>query len=218
MTRFVFPELSWPASPTEAAEPEHARPVAVEPSFSEAELARAMGWAAIQADAAAKCTMATSGEAALLRTAERLAEQLAELQVARRAVADAAARQATALFAILARTCLDQLCGKATAEVMADAVTRTLAELPADQGMVVMVAPELVAPVAALLTAGDPGSGSCEVRGQVGMTPGDVAMSWPSGWSEWSFEQLRRQFLTALEAMPVPADDPALPIPAEAGP
>ncbi|WP_159713706.1 hypothetical protein [Geminicoccus flavidas] len=218
MVRFVFPDLAGPAaSPTEAAAPAPIRPVAAEPAFGEEELARAMGWAAARADAAARRAIAASTEAALLRAAERLAEQLAELQAARRAVADAAARQATGLFATLARICLDQLCGRATAEAMADAVGRTLAELPADQDLIVTVAPELVEPMAALLGGGGPGSGSCQVCGQAGMVPGDVAMSWPSGWSEWSFEQLRRDLLTALESMPVPADDPAMPVPAEAG-
>jgi hypothetical protein len=218
MTRFVFPDLSWPAtSPNEAAAPAPAHPVAVEPSFSEADLARAMGWAAAQADTAARRAMAASGEAALRRTTERLADQLAELQTARHAVAEAAARQATALFATLARTCLDQLCGRATAEAMADAVSRTLAELPAGQDLVVTVAPELAEPMAALLAESGPGSGSCQVRGQAGMVPGDVAMSWPSGWSEWSFERLRQGFLAAFESMPVPAGDPAMPVPGEAG-
>jgi hypothetical protein len=219
MTRFVFPDLSWPAaSATEAAIPAPTGPVTVEPTFGEEELARAMGWAAAQADAAARRAMAASAEADLLRVAQQLADQLAELQASRRAVAEAAARQATALFATLARTCLDQLCGRATAEAMACAVSRTLAELPADQDLVVTVAPELVEPMAALLAAGGPGCGSCQVRGQAGMVPGDVAMSWPSGWSEWSFEQLRKNFLAALESMPVPADDPAMPTPAEADP
>ncbi|WP_222182459.1 hypothetical protein [Geminicoccus harenae] len=218
MVRFVFPDLTGPAaSPIEAATPAPVCPVAAEPAFGEEELARAMAWAAARADAAARRAMAASTEAALLRVAQRLADQLAELQAARRAVADAAAREATGLFATLARTCLDQLCGRATAEVMADAVGRTLAELPADQELVVTVAPELVEPMTALLAGTSPGSGSCQVRGQAGMLPGDVAMSWPSGWSEWSFEQLRRDFLTAFESMPVPADDPAMPVPAEVG-
>ncbi|WP_027134282.1 FliH/SctL family protein [Geminicoccus roseus] len=224
-TRFVFPDLG-PAGAAAAQiqATQIQAPAACPPelSFDEAALARAMAAGAAMARIAAKAEQAAALDEALRRAAARLTEEAEALADARRDAGRAAQALALALVMEFAQACLEQLAGPAAAQAMLRAVQPALAGLDAGTEVTLAVAPDLVEPLARLLAGDAPGSelaatsrlGRIVVQARPDLVPGDICLSWPDGWAEWSLDRLRRALAESLAAHA--PDPPGLPEPSGA--